>query len=258
MKKHTDHFDAAEAREQNLVGRRIAAARRDAGMSLAGLSRALAGCGVHIRDKGLSKWEQGQTVPNAYQLMAACRVLDIADLLSGDMPALNDAGLRKLSEYREDLIASGRYEPPRPTAEGPEPIYIDMPLYRLSVSAGAGMFLDGDDYETVSVPRSTVPGGAAFGLRVSGDSMEPVYRDGQLVWVQPCGSLRPGEVGIFVCDGEGFIKAYGEQEPSDPQAFADSYGAVRKQPVLISFNKKYPPRVVSPDMSFRIVGRVLR
>lgn len=255
MKKRETAFDAAEAQERNLIGRRIGQARRDAGLSLAGFSRVLASYGVVIRDKGLSKWELGQTVPNAYQLMAVCRALDIGDLISGYTPALNDIGLKKLADYREDLIASGRYAP---AARSGEPEYIEMPVYRLSVSAGTGLFLDEDGYEPTRVPRSSVPAGAEFGLRVSGDSMEPVYQDGQLVWVQTCDTLRPGEVGIFVYDGEGYIKAYGEQTPSDPQAFTDSYGVTRMQPVLISYNKKYPPRAVSPEAGFQIVGRVLR
>lgn len=89
--------------------------------------------------------------------------------------------------------------------------------------------------------------------------MEPVYNDGQIAWIAQCESLRPGEVGIFAYDGDGYIKVYGEQEPGEEviEAFTDSYGIVHKQPVLISYNKKYPPRAVSPEASFQIVGRVL-
>lgn len=252
MKTDRNARDMAAAREQNLVGERIAQARRDAGLSLEALSRRLEDYAVSISYKGLSKWEKGETVPNAYQLMAVCRALDIRDLLDA-APELNAAGRRKLAEYRADLVASGRYVPAAAQIE-----YIDMPVYYLPVSAGTGAFLDGDGREDVSFPRASVPAGAEFGLRVSGDSMEPVYRDGQIVWVQPCGELRPGEVGIFLCDGEGYIKAYAEREPDDPDAFADSYGGVRKQPVLISYNKKYAPRPISPETGFRIVGRVLR
>lgn len=253
MKDHP--MDAAEARRQNLIGRRIARARREAGLNLASFSRMLEEYGVSIKDKGLSKWEQGETVPNAYQMMAVCDALGLRDLFFDYTPELNDIGLRKLADYRRDLIASGRYAPMRVQTEIE---YVDMPVCRLSVSAGTGMFLDGDDYDTLSFPRDSVPVGASFGLRVSGDSMEPVYHDGQIVWVQPCDALRPGEVGIFVYDGEGFLKVYGEQEPGDAAAFIGSDGVVRRQPVLISYNKKYEPRTVSPEAGFQIVGRVLR
>lgn len=87
--------------------------------------------------------------------------------------------------------------------------------------------------------------------------MMPTYCDGQIVWIQQCQTLNPGEVGIFIYDGEGYIKSYEEQEPEDREAFTDSYGICHMQPVMVSYNPKYPPRVVLPDVRFEIVGRVL-
>ena len=101
--------------------------------------------------------------------------------------------------------------------------------------------------------------GAERGIRVSGDSMEPVYHDGQIVWMQRCETLRVGEVGIFLYDGCGYLKEYREQEPEDSvrDSFTDSDGAVRKQPVLVSYNRRYDPIPVAPDNGFLIAGRVL-
>ena len=52
---------------------------------------------------------------------------------------------------------------------------------------------------------------------------------------------------------------YNEQIPDNncKDAFTDSYGEVHAQPVLVSFNRKYAPKVVSPNVRFQIVGRVL-
>ena len=87
-----------------------------------------------------------------------------------------------------------------------------------------------------------------FGVRVSGNSMEPVYHDGQIVWVERCETLSIGQVGVFVYDGEGYLKSYGEREPdeSDRDAFTDSYGRLHMQPVLVSYNKDYSDRIISP------------
>ena len=136
---------------------------------------------------------------------------------------------------------------------------MDMPVCLLSASAGTGNFLDGDSMEMKSFPASSVPAGAEFAIRVKGDSMEPRYQDGQYVWIQRCGKLQVGEIGLFSYDGEGYIKAYGEQTPeADVQEeYTDSNGAVYAQPVLISLNPAYPPRPVSPYATFQIVGRVL-
>ena len=52
--------------------------------------------------------------------------------------------------------------------------------------------------------------------------------------------MNIGEVGIFIYDGEGYIKMYDEQEPDEEQreAFSDSYGTMYMQPVMISYNQK--------------------
>ena len=90
--------------------------------------------------------------------------------------------------------------------------------------------------------------------------MEPVYNDGQLVWVQFTKELRPGEEGIFMLDDKGYIKAFALQMPDETcrEAFTDIDGVLRPQPVLKSYNKKYDPIVITPDVRFEIVGRVLR
>ena len=126
---------------------------------------------------------------------------------------LNEEGRRKLNEYKDDLISSGKYEPAAPRAKKSAIKYIYRPVSYLSASAGTGAFLDEGQFENMRFPESAVPAGADFALHVSGDSMEPVYHDGQIVWVQKCETLMPGDVGIFVYEGNGYIKAYDEQEP---------------------------------------------
>ena len=54
--------------------------------------------------------------------------------------------------------------------------YIEMPVSNLAVSAGTSEFLNEGNFEVVSFPEKSVPKGADFGVRVSGDSMEPVYQ----------------------------------------------------------------------------------
>ena len=171
---------------------------------------------------------------------------------------LNDEGLKKLYAYRDDLIASGKYKPVPKRRENPIRM-IEMPVSTLGASAGSGEFLSGENIELMRFPENSVPARADFAIRVVGDSMEPVYQNHQLVWVQVCSELTPGEVGIFVLDGEGYIKAYGEREPdeSEREEYLDSSGVLHMQPVLISYNEKYAPRPVTPSSRFKICGRVL-
>ena len=255
----TESYNAERDKAANFIGGRIAAARRRRGLSLSAFKTRLENFGVSVSAAAINKWEKGSSIPSAYQLIAVSKALQLGDdmsfFISGAEDALNEEGLRRLSEYRADLVASGRYKVEKECVIE----YIDMPVSRLAVSAGTGEFLDEENFETVSFPASSVPRGAAFGVKVSGDSMEPVYHDGQIVWVSPCESLRRGEVGIFIYEGEGYLKLYEEQMPDEQQwdAIADSYGAVRPQPLLISYNKAYEPKKIQAGSDFRIVGRVL-
>lgn len=257
-------YDTVKERQENIIGLRIQEARTRRGLSLAELSSLLAENGLSIQRQGIGKWEAGISVPNAYQLLALCDTLQIEEGIAfftgkrEQFGELDDIGLRKLEEYRDDLIASGRYK--RYKVERQSKIeYIDMRIGLLPASAGTGAFLDEELFETMRFPANTVPANADFGVRVQGDSMEPVYHDGQIVWVQQCETLRPGEVGIFILDGEGFIKLYDEKEPDEDNidAFLASDGVLHAQPVLISYNENYEPRCVSPNSMFAIAGRVL-
>ena len=257
-----EEYNAATEQQQNIVGQRIAQARNQVGISLAKFSTLLEDYGVFVKAAAISKWEVGKAVPNAYQLMAVAQVLRMEDSLSqfissGAKPELNEEGLKKVAAYKADLIASGRYKPQAKVSNIIK--FIEMPVSNLAVSAGTGEFLDEGNFEMISFPESSVPSGAEFGLRVSGDSMEPVYHDGQIVWVQQCEQVGVGEVGIFIYDGDGYLKVYDEQLPDEGcrDDFTDSYGNVHMQPVMVSYNQKYSPRVISAHAGFQVVGRVL-
>jgi len=257
-----EQYNAATEQQQNVVGQRIAQARNGAGLSLAKFSTLLENFGVSVSAAAISKWELGKAIPSAYQLLAVSQALLMEDNLSqftsfARMPELNEEGMKKVAEYKSDLIASGKYKPV--TKHRNIIKYIDMPVSNLAVSAGTGEFLDEGNFEMVSFPESAIPYGAEFGVRVNGDSMEPTYHHGQIVWVQQCDQIGIGEVGIFIYDGDGYMKVYDEQEPGEDiqEDFTDSYGIVHMQPVLLSYNQKYEPRVVSAHAGFQIVGRVL-
>lgn len=96
--------------------------------------------------------------------------------------------------------------------------------YDLAVSAGAGEPWVDAAYKTrLEVPGQLVPERAHFCVRVNGDSMEPAYRDGDIVFVERVdGCVSEGEIGIFFLNGDGYIKRLGQGE-------------------LISLNPKYEP-----------------
>lgn len=264
-------FNFSAAKENNLVGKKIQDARTRKGVSQGELADMLSSAGIPVRQGAVSKWEMGATTPSSYQLLAVCDVLEIpngldffTDRVHEGTPMcvefsddLNYAGQRKLQAYRDDLIASGKYTRkghPRRSVE-----IIEMPVSLLKASAGNGDYLDDENFEMKRFPRITVPDGADFGVYVDGDSMSPTYIDGQLVWVRVSHDLAPGDVGLFTVDDKCFIKVYDEKIPTPDviEGFTDSYGTVHPQPVLVSYNEAYKPRIIKPDMRFSIIGRVL-
>lgn len=264
-------FDIENSRLNNRLGVILAEERKKKGLSLDGLNKELAAYGVVIGSKSINKWETGISTPNAYQFLALCRALDIRDpmfVFTGDSAeALNEEGLKKVADYKDDLIASGRYKKPlaklQPENAVPSESKIihlrNMMISTLRVSAGTGSFLDDGNYEMQSFPDDEVPKDADFGVLISGDSMEPFYHDGQIAWVKKCREIRPGNVGVFLYDGEGYIKVYEEQIPTDidSEVFSDNFIHAGPQPVLVSYNEKYPPKVISSELSFELIGKVL-
>ena len=122
-------YNAAKDRACNYIGNQIRAARKSMKLSLEQLSQILMGYGVDIGRVAVNKWEKGISIPSAYQLLAVCAALHLEDgfdyfVSNTKRPLLNAEGRRKVKEYREDLIASGKYREVPPVLEIR---YLDMP-----------------------------------------------------------------------------------------------------------------------------------
>src|SRR3954447_17692201 len=79
---------------------------------------------------------------------------------------------------------------------GARPVVRRVPLIGLAQAGGEGYFDDGGypvggGWDEVSLPEIADPN--AYALEISGDSMEPVYRDGDQVIVSPAAPIRRGD-----------------------------------------------------------------
>jgi phage repressor protein C with HTH and peptisase S24 domain len=140
-------------------------------------------------------------------------------------------------EYSAELAADDEFAISEPFTNDEECAYRELPHSLLPASAGTGVFLDENSYELVTV-GSEVPRSADYGVPVSGDSMEPDYPDGCTAWIEPSVDLRVGEVGLFLYNGNGYIKELGVNE-------------------LISRNPGYGPLVINDSVRFDVCGRVV-
>lgn len=115
-----------------------------------------------------------------------------------------------------------------------------MMVYEAPAAAGIALPIITDDYYEIFT--DDVPDGASFGIKIKGDSMEPVISDGSIVWVNRDISPVNGEIGIFILNGESLCKRL---EYSGEKCF------------LISENKLYPPIEIKDNDDIRAVGKVI-
>ncbi len=111
-------------------------------------------------------------------------------------------------------------------------------IYDTPVSAGCGSFLESPHSSAISLEVNEVTDRADYAVRVSGDSMEPRYFDGDIVIVESCGDVPVGKVGIFLYNGESYIKKFGGDR-------------------LRSVNPKYSDIVFKENDDIRCLGLVL-
>ena len=82
-------------------------------------------------------------------------------------------------------------------------------MYDLPVSAGKGTYLTGDSKDLCAVKITDATIQASYALKVSGDSMDPLYTDGDILLIAVQESVDQGEIGIFIVNGSGYVKKYG-------------------------------------------------
>ena len=225
----------------------IAEKRKELNLSQPQLAALLCESGLDVKAHSISKWEKNVNLPNVLQFFALCEILEISDINKTFQigteeklfSKLNKEGQDKALDYMNLLLKSGEYV-------REEPIIYQFPrrtlsLYDLPVSAGTGQFLDSDRFSEMEV-GDEVSSQADFGVRVSGDSMEPLYLNGQIIWIHKQDTLEDGEIGIFFLDGEAFVK---------------KYHLTQSGVQLISLNKKYAPIIVSSGSTLHTFGKVV-
>ena len=224
----------------------ICSFRKKKGLSQREFATLLSKRGVKVTNQAVSKWESGASLPNAIQFLIICETLDIVDIggsfgnKSYDfLHGLNEDGRRLILEYANMLCNSGLYDDlgldaPRGTK------IRTLPVYNLEAVAGKDRLLDLPDYTPTQV-GSEVPYTATFGIIVSGDSMEPEYHNGQIVWITRQAKLEHGDVGVFTYEGDTYFKR-----------LRDRVGGMRLQ----SIDSNYPDIIVAIPENIITLGKV--
>lgn len=231
------------------VGELITQYRRQAGMTIDELAAR-----AQVPKGTLTKIIGGVTkAPTLCNIQAIARALGktLADFdqASPPRPALSPAETAHLTKYRaldahgkqavDGLLALEyqRMEQLFPAPEEDNVVLFPTDFFLQSASAGLGDFNDDQAYETLDLIKRP-PKGVSFLIRVSGDSMEPTFSDGDRLFIRRQDQIGTGEIGLFCRGGDLFVKEQGAH-------------------CLLSHNEAYAPVYPLPDTPIFTIGRVL-
>ncbi|MBQ6316903.1 MAG: helix-turn-helix domain-containing protein, partial [Oscillospiraceae bacterium] len=190
-----------------------------------GMGRMAFASAVQVSGNAVSNWETGRTRPDISLIPAICEALGISPCQLFEM---QDPG-KDYSEEEQQLVSlyrglsAGNRRALRLLAGNLKDAQLgdacpDITVLRFmekGLAAGTG---DPSEFEEHGRPiylyTSPLISRADYVFPVSGDSMEPEYRNGDLVLVQaiPEGpELQHGETGAFIKGNEQFIKVYEEK-----------------------------------------------
>jgi len=160
------------------IGRRIRAAMQAKGLDQSTVARA-----IGVEPQSVQQWISGRTSPRGYRIKALAALLDVEpwELLG----AADDRSLHVSAAA--PLGSSGIRRVPRLS-------WVSAGQFR-EVEAPASL-QDVEDWDMPSEPLS--PG--AFSLRVEGDSMEPEFPQGCIIFVEPQAQALNGDYVVVTLD----------------------------------------------------------
>jgi phage repressor protein C with HTH and peptisase S24 domain len=213
---------------------------------------------VRVGKNAVGAWEAGRSRPDVASVPIICKALDLSleEFFGLEETTISVSVKEKLDEKEgTELIrryASLNEYNRQVVMREMEMLYgmqgemnkparkvIRLFLNDLAASAGHGETLDAARGEEVFLYAGPDTRQADEIIRVNGDSMEPTYRNDDLVLVRHTSSLRQGEIGIFVTGDTGYIKEY-------------------RKDGLYSHNPAYAPIFFSEGTEVRCIGRVIR
>ena len=239
-------------------GEKLKIARTEAGLKQSELAKKLNTSGNTI-----SNWENNVSKPDLDTLSYICGILHVnaSFFLQPTIPEdeVSIAELKLIKKYRlvddfgqetiqytikrelqrTELIKSQKdriaeLEATPIVVEKQNNSVLRMYTYLHKVAcAGNGFYFDDIPTDSIEAPYRE---GADFIIGVNGDSMEPTFKDGDLVYVQKRQIVETGDIGIFFYNNECFIKEAGEDG-------------------LISHNKKY--KMIPGSERIQCIGKVL-
>ena len=234
------------------IGTQIKTFRKSAGFTQDELAKRL-----NTTKQTISRYEKGDRKANQDMLFELCDIFGVS--IDDFFPSQNDTlqsptisqiqtiygqlhlpRQEKVLNYAEKQLNEQKNEENTKINEVSEVIQLySYDYYDHPASAGTGQYLNDVRVERIELP---VDVDADFVLPIKGDSMEPDYHDGDLVFIQTSVELNNGVIGVFNYNGDAYIK----------QLVID-----KEQAYLHSLNPAYKDMPITPETDFRIIGEVV-
>ncbi len=191
---------------------------------------------IGAKHNSVSDWENNKNKPDPDTIELLCGVLDITPnyLLSLETVEFSPVEKLLIKKYRSldphgqdmvDTILVKEYERVSKYGKLTAPATIIefhpkqdnnllvLPYFRAGVSAGTGIFILGNEAEDdIELPALPEYEAADFAIDVNGDSMEPDFSHEDIALVQRDAEMHIGDIGVFIVNGDAFIKELGEKE----------------------------------------------
>lgn len=217
-------------------GKRLKQKRIEKGMTQAEIADI-----IRINRSSYNSWESGRAKPNQKNLSALASILGVSDTyfeseydIMNHYLQLNPMNQQKADTYVEDLLQSQKQ---KKTIQ----LFAIKVLSDIALSAGAGeAFFDEQETETVYSDEEQY--GYDVAAWIQGDSMKPVYEDGEVALIRATGFDYDGAVYALSWNESVYIKRLYWEE----NGFR-----------MVSLNKKYPDRFIPFEDEPRIVGLVV-
>ncbi len=228
--------------------------RKELGLTLEDVGKA-----VGVGKSTVRKWETGYiSNMGRDKIVALAKVLRISplDILDPGRDNASDdeilAVYSKLSEHKKDkVIDYARKQLDKETSRlknTSTPFMQSNQTYEFpfkgSVSAGTGEWMNDEINEMITLNYEP-PAHADFALKVNGDSMQPLFENGQLIFVdvvEDPAQVYSNQIVIADLNGEAFVKKI---------VFEQS--GCR----LVSLNKEYKDKIVTENDDFYVRGIVV-
>ena len=196
---------------------------------------------IGVNRTAFHNWENGKSIPNQKNLTALAKILDVPVTyfeseynIVNNYLQLSPNNQVKAEEYVEELLLSQQ-------TSNVTPLFSVQVLSDVQLSAGLGEGFF-DEFETETVYSNEEQYGYDIAVWIEGDSMEPVYKSGEVALIRSNGFDYDGAVYALSWNDSVYIKKLYREE--------DGFR-------MVSLNKDYPEKFIPYEDEPRIVGLVV-